>query len=555
MQPLIPILALVTPLYLIAIYFLVYRQLDTPIQKTFLVLSAVGLVIGGLHALVLVHNLPGFWNWFLDGNAETSLETLFGVAQLIAVAMLALALALRGALPSRLERGYWLLVFVLFAFLSVDESGIYQLHESIRSIAWREIYVAAGMVMAGGIIAFYWFGARQRTNAALFVGGLVVMGFSGLFFERMAINGLCGSLGLRCRDFFLLEEFFETVGGTIVLVTILQIARLRLDSSGWRLGKAVLALGTAGMVLWVMGNLWLFPTLEAALLARPAQVEYFDGAMSLVGYQFSKDIVRPGDSLTINLYWRVNDFLKDDYNWSVRALTHPDIETVAVTDLAESGIHPSSAWIPGLIVRKPVTIQISEDAPVPRSYWIMMGVWHNIFYPDSIKFTATDRPQLADDQVILDSIPALAIDPPGPPPIVTDYRFQDNFTLRGYDVPEAVAPDQELALRFWWDVDNTGEQDYTQIIHLYHTAEERYYIFDQEPFGGGFPTSEWPEGIRLLDTRRVSLEGTMPAGDYRLLIGMYDQGTLERLPIVDQDGQPLADHIIDLAGIQIVVEN
>jgi hypothetical protein len=47
----------------------------------------------------------------------------------------------------------------------------------------------------------------------------------------------------------------------------------------------------------------------------------------------------------------------------------------------------------------------------------------------------------------------------------------------------------------------------------------------------------------------------MPAGDYRLLIGMYDQGTLERLPIVDQDGQPLADHIIDLAGIQIVVEN
>jgi hypothetical protein len=46
------------------------------------------------------------------------------------------------------------------------------------------------------------------------------------------------------------------------------------------------------------------------------------------------------------------------------------------------------------------------------------------------------------------------------------------------------------------------------------------------------------------DPYQVQLVEELPPGPYRLLVGWYLLGTLQRLPLVDADGIPLDDKVI-----------
>ena len=52
---------------------------------------------------------------------------------------------------------------------------------------------------------------------------------------------------------------------------------------------------------------------------------------------------------------------------------------------------------------------------------------------------------------------------------------------------------------------------------------------DQQPLNGFFPTSYWQAGDNLHDHAALSLPTDIPAGDYLLLIGLYDQATQQRI--------------------------
>ena len=66
---------------------------------------------------------------------------------------------------------------------------------------------------------------------------------------------------------------------------------------------------------------------------------------------------------------------------------------------------------------------------------------------------------------------------------------------------------------------------------------------DGPPLGGAYPTSKWLLGKIIADRR------TMPplSGQGRILVGMYDLLTLERLPAYDDDGERLANDAIPLS--------
>ena len=74
---------------------------------------------------------------------------------------------------------------------------------------------------------------------------------------------------------------------------------------------------------------------------------------------------------------------------------------------------------------------------------------------------------------------------------------------------------------------------------------------DNQPQGGRYPTTAWTVRDRVVDRYELVLREGAPSGEYRLLVGMYDLTTGERLMTIDQNGSRLPDDAIDLGEITV----
>jgi hypothetical protein len=53
------------------------------------------------------------------------------------------------------------------------------------------------------------------------------------------------------------------------------------------------------------------------------------------------------------------------------------------------------------------------------------------------------------------------------------------------------------------------------------------------PVNGRYPTSAWAPGEPIIDARAISLPADLPAGDYRLIVGLYTSTEGSRLLLAD----------------------
>jgi hypothetical protein len=74
-------------------------------------------------------------------------------------------------------------------------------------------------------------------------------------------------------------------------------------------------------------------------------------------------------------------------------------------------------------------------------------------------------------------------------------------------------------------------QPYTIFVHLADAAGRPVAQHDAPPREGTFPTTWWAAGEVVEDTVRLAVPGQTPAGEYRLLIGAYEQPSLRRLEL------------------------
>jgi hypothetical protein len=124
---------------------------------------------------------------------------------------------------------------------------------------------------------------------------------------------------------------------------------------------------------------------------------------------------------------------------------------------------------------------------------------------------------------------------------------EPGLTLLGYDLavepepPPAGAPttlqipsagqDTALRLNLMWLAETRLPADYTTFVHVRNVSGEIVAQKDQPPLGGTYPTSLWDPGEIIADEILVPLPAELPAGEYRLVIGMYEFETGARLPV------------------------
>jgi hypothetical protein len=88
-----------------------------------------------------------------------------------------------------------------------------------------------------------------------------------------------------------------------------------------------------------------------------------------------------------------------------------------------------------------------------------------------------------------------------------------------------------LPLTLAWQPLRPTDVDYVTLVHLIAPDGRLAKQYDRAPLQGAAPTTLWHEGDILIDDYAIELPGGLAAGEYKLLVGLYDLPTLTRLPI------------------------
>jgi hypothetical protein len=158
------------------------------------------------------------------------------------------------------------------------------------------------------------------------------------------------------------------------------------------------------------------------------------------------------------------------------------------------------------------------------------------------------------NQIHIDDVPVLTTGtrPTGPTrqelaptARVVHYRFGPALRLVAYDLPQDhIEAGTSLPFTLYWQASTKLGTDYTVFVHVLNLTGEIAAQWDAMPRQDTFPTTDWPVGEMVDDPHPVPLPADMPAGTYRIALGVYDRRTADRLAAVGPNGEPVPDNVV-----------
>jgi 4-amino-4-deoxy-L-arabinose transferase-like glycosyltransferase len=264
--------------------------------------------------------------------------------------------------------------------------------------------------------------------------------------------------------------------------------------------------------------------------------------LQLLGYDLEQDAVLAGDPVTLRLYWQALAEMAEAYRLRL-ALQGLDGE---VYWQAESGM-------------------VHTDYPTTK--WRQGELLHDLYHLSTDEVTATgevsitlnllneqDRP-LLNSPVELAQLWVQSLQPSFDVPLTVDrtreINFGDRITLLGYELDsESVEPGESFHVKLYWQARREMEEDYKVFVHLYDAAGNILAQQDRMPGLGVRQTSGWQAGEVIADRLTVPVGPEVPAGEYRLAIGLYSEG-VGRLAAFGPDGDRLEQDRAFIGEVQV----
>jgi 4-amino-4-deoxy-L-arabinose transferase-like glycosyltransferase len=110
----------------------------------------------------------------------------------------------------------------------------------------------------------------------------------------------------------------------------------------------------------------------------------------------------------------------------------------------------------------------------------------------------------------------------------------EEITLHEVRLKERLAAGQALPVEFVWQPARPPQADYTLFLQLLNQAGALLAQHDSPPNGGYAPTSTWPATRPVTTRQALVIPVDLPAGTYRLIAGLYQPATGQRLLSRDQ---------------------
>lgn len=123
--------------------------------------------------------------------------------------------------------------------------------------------------------------------------------------------------------------------------------------------------------------------------------------------------------------------------------------------------------------------------------------------------------------------------------------FGTRLVLMDAEVGRTTAnPGALIPVNLRWRGLRSIDEDYTVFVHLVGPDGRLHGQVDSWPVQGSYPTSLWTPGREVTDRYEVRLDADAPVGHYRVEVGLYLLETMQRLRVIDDEGQPVADSFV-----------
>ncbi len=117
----------------------------------------------------------------------------------------------------------------------------------------------------------------------------------------------------------------------------------------------------------------------------------------------------------------------------------------------------------------------------------------------------------------------------------------EELRLVRVELAKSASPGQILPVEFAWLPLRKPMDDYNLFLQLLAADGAPVAQHDGPPNGGYTPTSTWSPGEEVSDRHGLALPADLPAGEYRLIAGLYHPLTGERLSNLSPSGGDYAD--------------
>lgn len=123
-----------------------------------------------------------------------------------------------------------------------------------------------------------------------------------------------------------------------------------------------------------------------------------------------------------------------------------------------------------------------------------------------------------------------------------DVRFDGQIVLAGVrERSTSYQAGDAITLDLFWKALQKPQADYTVFMHLRNASDgAQIAAFDSPPANGAAPTSSWKIGQTITDTRAIAIPQDAPAGEYDVVIGLYQYPSFERLKIDGTENTEIA---------------
>jgi hypothetical protein len=287
----------------------------------------------------------------------------------------------------------------------------------------------------------------------------------------------------------------------------------------------------------------------ASLPPRTAQAIFSD-QVALVDSRLNTATIQPGQAIELTLGWQALRWTRYPYSTAVR-LVDPQQAAVAQQDWVLGERYGNLFWAPGEVVSDHVIFPTAGALP-PGIYNVTLEVY-TVSQGQLGKLPVVTSSGSAEQAISVGELRVLDRDYSAPPcqTAVNAVLGEEKIELACSTLStNKLSPGRELDLALVWRSHAPIKADYTVFAQLVGPDGKVWAQQDNYPQQNRLPTSRWLPEETVVDRYTLSLPADAPPGDYRLLTGMYDWRTGERLTVAAGHGTA-ADNALELAQVRV----
>jgi hypothetical protein len=148
------------------------------------------------------------------------------------------------------------------------------------------------------------------------------------------------------------------------------------------------------------------------------------------------------------------------------------------------------------------------------------------------------------DPPVIDRLPASAHP-------LTDVTFENDISLRGYEVGRPFEPGRAVPITLYWQVAQQPDRRYKYILRWISQGadgvERVLATTEKEPYDALLPTLDWQPGTTIREYTSILPPADLIPGKSHLSLQMYDAETLQKLPVRSAAGVQSDDDTLVLS--------